>query len=170
MTDADRLRLVGRVTGAFGVRGEARLAAYTEDPMALLGWRDLKRADGSPALTLLAARPVKDGLVVKASGITTKEEADALKGLRLYVPRARLPPPDEDDFYVADLIGLEARSVGGEALGRIKGVQDYGAGDILEIDPGDGAPTWLVPFTKEAAPEVNIAEGFVVVVRPEEVE
>jgi 16S rRNA processing protein RimM len=166
---SDRLILVGRVAGAFGVRGEVRITSYTDDPAALARYRELKRADGSPGLTLTGGRAHKGALVARAAEVATREEAEALRGLELYVPRDALPAPDEDEFYLADLIGLKAVAPDGAEVGRIKSVQNFGAGDLLEIEPPTG-PTWWLPFTKEAAPEVRIAEGAVVVVRPEETE
>jgi 16S rRNA processing protein RimM len=168
--DPDRLILVGRVSGAFGVRGEIRITTHTEDPMALLAYRDLVREDGSPALTLTAARPGKGGIMARAKQVATPEEANALRGLRLHVPRSVLPPPDEDEFYLADLIGLKARTPEGAVLGEIKAVPNFGAGDMLEIAPAGGGQTWYLPFTRAAAPEVDITAGHVVVVRPEETE
>ena len=167
---AERLILVGRVAGAFGVKGEVRISSYTEDPMALVRYRVLLREDGTKALTLTGGRPVKGGLVVRAEEVPTREAAEALRGLRLHVPREALPPPeDEDEFYLADLIGLAAETPEGEALGRVKSVQDFGAGDLLEIQPPDGASWWL-PFTREAVPEVRIADGKIIAVRPDETE
>jgi 16S rRNA processing protein RimM len=166
---ARRLIEVGRVAGAFGVRGELRITAFTEDPMALLRYRTLKRADGTTALTLTAARIAKGGIVARAKEIATREEAEAARGLKLHIDRADLPPPDEDEFYLADLIGLEARDPAGAVIGRIRAVENFGAGDLLEIAPPDG-PSWWLPFTREAAPEVRIADGYVVVIRPTEVE
>jgi 16S rRNA processing protein RimM len=163
-----KLVLVGRVAGAFGVKGEVRLAAYTERPEALLGYRDLLRQDGSPGLTLLSGRPQKGDLVARAKEIATKEEADALRGLLLHVPRVALPEPEEDEYYLTDLIGMAAVTPAGETVGRVKAVQDFGAGDLLEIDPGRGAQTWYLPFTRECAPEVDLAGGKVTVVRPAE--
>ena len=163
-----KLVLVGRVTGGFGVRGEVRLTTYTDDPLALLRYRELKREDGSPALTLTGARAAKDGIVARAEQVATKEQADALKGLRLYVPRDALPEPEEDEFYLADLIGLRAETPDGEPLGVVKAVHDFGAGDVLEIDPGEGRPTWYLPFTRDAVPEVLVGEGRMVVARPAE--
>jgi 16S rRNA processing protein RimM len=159
--------LVGRVAGGFGVRGEVRITTYTEEPLALKGFKALKREDGSPALTIQQARAVKGGVIARVPEIETKEQADAMRGLRLYVAREDLPEPDEDEFYLADLIGLEAVTPEGQPLGRIKAVPNFGAGDMLEIDPGQG-PTWYLPFTREAVPEVRIAEGRVVAVRPAE--
>ena len=165
----ERLILVGRVAGAFGVKGELRITPYTDDPAALVRYRDLRGSDGSPALTLTTGRAHKGALVGRATEVATREEAEALRGVELYVPRAVLPPPDEDEFYLADLIGLVAVDPDGAPLGRIKSVQNFGAGDLLEIAPETG-PSWWSPFTREAAPEVKIAQGVVVVVRPAESE
>jgi 16S rRNA processing protein RimM len=146
-----------------------RITAYTDDPMALAHYRALKREDGSPALTLASARPAKGGVIARCPEVATKEAADALRGLRLYVPRAALPPPeDEDEFYLADLIGLPTQTTDGAPFGRIKAVHNFGAGDILEIDPGAGRPTLYLPFTREAVPEVRLAEGRVIVAPPAE--
>lgn len=163
-----KLILVGRVAGAFGVKGEVRVTAYTARPEALLAYRDLKRQDGSPALTLVSGRAQKGDLVARAKEIATKEEADALRGLLLHVSREALPEPDDDEFYLADLIGLSAVTPEGETLGRVKAVQDFGAGDILEIDPARGGQSWYLPFTRECAPVVDIAGGRITVVRPVE--
>jgi 16S rRNA processing protein RimM len=163
-----KLVLVGRVAGAFGVKGEVRVTAYTGRPEALLAYRDLVRQDGSPGLTLLSGRAQKGDLVARAKEVATKEEADALRGLLLHVPRESLPEPDEDEYYLTDLIGMAAVTPQGEALGKVKAVQDFGAGDLLEIDPGRGAATWYLPFTRDCVPEVDIADGKVTVVRPAE--
>jgi 16S rRNA processing protein RimM len=163
----DRLILVGRVAGAFGVKGEVRITSYTDEPAALLRYRTLRRADGTPGLTLTGGRAHKGALVARANEVATREDAEALRGLELFVPREALPPPDEDEFYFADLVGLRAVTAAGDELGRIKSVQNFGAGDLLEIAPETG-PTWWLPFTREAVPEVRIAEGVVVAVRPEE--
>jgi 16S rRNA processing protein RimM len=166
MTDQTLIR-VARVAGAFGVKGEVRISAFTEDPKTLLAHKALLKEDGSPGLTLLSGRAQKDNLIARVEGIETPEAADALRGLQLFIPRDALPEPDEDEFYLTDLIGLAAVSPTGEALGRIKAVRDFGAGDILEIQPSAGQ-SWWVAFTKEAVPTVDIAAGKVVIDRPAE--
>ena len=162
------LLLVAQVGGAFGVKGEVRITTFTETPQALLHYRDLKREDGSVGLTLLSGRPAKAGLVARVKEIATPEQADALRGLRLYIARDLLPEPDEDEFYLADLIGLEARDPSGAVVGRVKAVQNFGAGDLLEIDPAERGPSWWLAFTRETVPEVRLADRIIVVVRPEE--
>jgi len=167
---SDALILVGRVAGAFGIKGEVRITSFTADPMALIDYKILLREDGSPALTLLAGRVAKGGVVVRAKEIETREQAEAARGLRLYIPRDQLPETeDEDEFYVADLVGLDVVSAEGEALGRVKSVHDFGAGDLLEIEPPQG-PSWWLPFTREAVPEVSISERRIIAVKPEETE
>jgi len=162
---------VGRVAGAFGVRGEMRISAYTEDPLALARYGALKRQDGSHALTITQGRPAKGGLVASVKEVTTKEQADALRGLRLYIPRDALPEAEEDEFYLADLIGMAVQHAGSKRpLGRVKAVQNFGAGDMLEIEPEGGGATWHLPFTREAAPEVDLKAGVVFANPPEEVE
>lgn len=164
-----QLILVGRVAGAFGVRGEVRLTSYTAEPAALLDYKRLLKEDGSAALTLTSGRPAKGGVVARAVEVETREQAEALRGLKLYIPRDVLPEPEEDEFYVTDLVGLEAVTPEGEVLGQVRSVHDFGAGDLLEIAPAAGA-TWWLPFTREAVPEVKLGEGRVIVVRPEEIE
>lgn len=167
----ETLILVAQVGGAFGVRGEVRITAFTAEPMALMAYGPLLRADGSPGLTLTSARPDKKGVVARAREIQTREQAEALRGLKLFTPRDRFPAPeDEDEFYLADLIGLEARDADGAVIGRVKTVRNFGASDMLEIAPAEGGPTWYLPFTRAAAPVVRIAEGWLTVVRPLEIE
>ncbi|CAN5151754.1 ribosome maturation factor RimM [soil metagenome] len=169
MTQSAKLILVGQVAGGFGVRGEVRVTAYTADPRALTSYGPLLRADGSPGLTLSAVRATKDGVIGRAAEIETKEQADAMRGLKLHVPRDRFPEPDEDEFYLADLIGVEIRDGEGLVLGAVRAVQNFGADDMLEITPSAGGQTWYLPFTKEATPELHLADGWLLAVRPEEV-
>lgn len=169
MTTDSKLILVGQVAGGFGVKGEVRVTAYTAEPITLLSYGVLLRADGSTGLTLTAGRAEKSAVVGRAKEITTKEQADALRGLKLYIPRDRLPEPDEDEFYLTDLVGLEARDPEGLVLGTVKSVQNFGADDMLEIAPATGGPTWYLPFTKDAVPELHIAEGWLLAVRPNEI-
>jgi len=166
---SERLIQVARVAGAFGVRGEIRITTFTEDPMAVSAYGALLNDSGQPALTLSGARPVKGGVIARAKEVATREAAEALRGLRLFITRESLPAPEEDEFYLADLIGLAVETIGGEALGKVKSVHDFGAGDLLEIQPPAGASWWL-PFTRENVPEVKIAEGRLIAVRPAETE
>ena len=165
-----RLILVAQAAGAFGVKGEMRITAFTEDPAALLRYRTLQREDGSPGLTLTGGRVAGGALIARAREVETREQAQALRGLRLYIDRASLPEPEEDEYYLADLIGLAVRSPAGEPMGTVKSMNNFGAGDLVEIAPGDGSPTWWAPFTREVVPEVRLEDGVIVVDRPSEIE
>ena len=158
------------MAGAFGVKGEVRITAFTEDPMALVRYRTLTRADGAPALTLVTGRPAKGGLVARVAEAEDRAQAEGLRGLELYIARAALPAAADDEFYLVDLIGLSARDRSGALVGAVKAVDNFGAGDLLEIAPAGGGSSWWLPFTKDAVPEVRIAEGSIVIERPDEAE
>ena len=112
--------------------------------------------------------PIKGGFTGRVVEITTKEQADHLKGTRLYAPRHRLPPAGEDEFYYADLIGLTIRDTGGRELGRVKAMHNHGADDLIEMQPMDGGRTALIPFTKAIVPTVDIAQKTIIIDAPDE--
>lgn len=167
-SENSRLIRVGRIAGAFGVKGEVRINAFTETPEALLKYKTLLRDDGSPGLTLSSGRVQKGAVIARAEEIPTREAAEALKGVFLNIPRERLPEPEEEEFYIADLVGLAAVAPDGAPMGVVRAVRDFGAGDILEIKPENGH-AWLIAFTKENAPEIRLAAGEIVIVKPDEV-
>ncbi|MCD1627529.1 ribosome maturation factor RimM [Seohaeicola saemankumensis] len=153
---------VAVIAGAFGVRGEVRLKSFTADPVAIGEYAPLVTEDGSRSFDLALASQLSNGLLVRLSGVTTKEEADALKGVKLYVPRDRLPGLPDDEYYHADLIGLEVLDTGGNVLGRIKAVLNHGAGDILEVQVPGASDTVLLPFTLDAVPTIDLDQGRVI--------
>jgi 16S rRNA processing protein RimM len=163
----DRI-VVARIGAAHGVRGEVRLKSFTEDPLAVRTYVPLEAEDGR-AFTITAARRAAgtspDMLVVSFKGVASRNEAEALTNLELSISRERLPKAAEDEFYHADLIGLDAVGKDGAALGTVIAVQNFGAGDLLEIAPKRGV-TILVPFTRTAVPDVDIAGKRVVVDPP----
>jgi 16S rRNA processing protein RimM len=141
--------------------------SFTSDPLALAGYGPLESEDGARTFRIVSLRPAKDMLVARIDGIADRDAAEALRNLRLYVPRERLPPPDEDEFYLADLIGLVAVDTKGSELGVVAAVPNFGAGDLVEIALTTGGPTVLLPFTKAVVPEIDIAGGRIVVDPPE---
>ena len=157
--------LLARIGAAHGVRGEVRIKPFTADPLALAEYGALTTADGR-SFRIERLRPAKEVVVAKLRGVDDRDAAEALKGVELFVARERLPAPDdEDDYYHADLIGLEAFGPESEPLGTVVAVHNFGAGDILDIAPRRG-PSLLVPFTKEAVPEIDMAAGRLVIVPP----
>ncbi|GAB5448546.1 ribosome maturation factor RimM [Gymnodinialimonas sp.] len=158
---------VGAISGSFGVRGEVRLKSFCAEPSDIGAYGPLWTEDGTQSFTITLTRPVKSGYAAMLSGIGTKEQADALRGTRLYAPRSALPSLPDDEFYHADLVGLTVLDTGGETLGKIASVANHGAGDILEIN-GPGLPQGLlIPFTLAVVPTVDLAAGRVIVDMPE---
>jgi 16S rRNA processing protein RimM len=157
---------VGALGGAFGVRGEVRLKSFCAVPEDIAAYGPLYAEDGR-RFEVRVTGQVSNGLSARLSGVTTKEAADALRGLRLYAPREALPSLPDDEFYHADLIGLEVVDTGGTPLGRVKAVLNHGAGDILELQRPGAAGTLLLPFTIAAVPTVDIAAGRIVADPPE---
>ena len=172
MADPDRTRLirVGRITGAHGIKGEIVIAASTERPEDVAAYGPVTDAEGRRSFVIEAARPTTKGVVAKLAGITDRNAAESLKGTDLYVPRDRLPPAADGEYYASDLIGLEALDPVGARIGRVVDVPNYGAGDLLEIDPGDGRATLLVTITDATVPEIDIAKGRLTVAMPGESE
>lgn len=154
-TMADRI-LLGIVGAPHGTRGEVRIKSFTEDPAGLAAYGQVETDDGR-MFTVLSVRPAKEVVIARLSGIDDRTEAEALKNRALFVPRDRLPAPDDaETFYQADLMGLVVVDAAGAHLGTVKAVLNYGAGDLLEVAPPRG-PTVLVPFTRQFVPEVDIA-------------
>ncbi len=171
MRSPDRLVLVGRFGAPQGVRGEVRVQSFTGESKAIGGYGALSDVSGGREFAFERVRPLKDDmLVVKVKGVETRETAARLTGVELFARRDRLPDPSADEFYIDDLIGLEAVTEGGGRLGRVIAVSNYGAGDILEIAPEGGGETLLLPFTKAVAPTVDFEGGRIVVEQPAEVE
>ncbi|OZB14889.1 MAG: 16S rRNA processing protein RimM [Rhodobacterales bacterium 34-62-10] len=158
---------VAVIAGAFGVRGEVRLKSFTADPVTIGEYAPLVTEDGSRSFDVALEGQLTNGLLVRLSGVGTKEEADALKGVKLFVPRDRLPGLPDDEYYHADLIGLEVLDTGGAALGRVKAVLNHGAGDILEVQVPGSSETVLLPFTMEAVPTVDLAAGRIIADPPD---
>ena len=160
---------VARIGAAHGVRGAVRLWTFTEDPLAVKDYGPLTTKDGTRQFEVTQARAAKDHLVATLKGVATREDAERLNGLELYIPRDRLPETDDDEYYHTDLIGLAAVNTANEPLGRVVALHNFGAGDIIEIAPPHG-PTMLLPFTNAVVPTVDLAGGRVVIELPEEVE
>ena len=154
-----------------GVRGEIRVKSLAGEPSAIGVYGPLTNKGGTRAFAFESLRPLKDDmLVARVAGVSTREAAEALKGLELFARRDQLPPPDEDEFYYEDLVGLEAVDAAGGCVGRVVSLTNHGAGDILEIAPVGGGETLLLAFTKAVAPRIDFAAGRVVIEPPREVE
>jgi 16S rRNA processing protein RimM len=156
---------VARLGAAHGVRGEVRLWSFTAAPAAVVDYGPFETADGR-AIEIETLRPAKDFFVARLKGIADRNAAESLRNVELFVPRARLPAPaDDDEFYHADLIGLAVVDPSGAALGTVVALHNFGAGDIVEIRRADANDTVMLLFTQDAVPEIDVAGGRVVVAR-----
>jgi 16S rRNA processing protein RimM len=160
---------VARIGAAHGVRGAVKLWTFTEAPLAIKHYGPLMTKDGARQFEVTHVRQAKDHLVATLRGIATREDAERLNGIELYIAREKLPATDEDEYYHADLIGLAAVNAADEPLGRVVAIHNFGAGDIIEIAPAKGA-TMLLPFTNAVVPTVDLTGGRVVIELPQEIE
>jgi 16S rRNA processing protein RimM len=159
--------LLAAVIGAQGLKGEVKAKIFTATPDSLPRYGALHTKDGR-RLSITAFRTSKEGeAVIAFEGIRDRNAAEALKGTELFVPRNALPETDDDEFYHADLIGLEAQDSEGRVIGKISALHNFGAGDVMEIALPDGDHV-LISFTRETVPTINVAQGFVMVAVPED--
>ncbi len=166
MSDPRRI-CIGAIAGAFGVRGEVRLKSFTATPEDIASYRPVLSEDGRRAFDITLTGQTRNGFTARLSGVRTRDEADALRGTRLFVDRDTLPGLSDDEFYHADIIGLEVFDTGGVLLGRVENVLNHGASDLLEIrTPGPGE-TVLLPFTRAIVPTVDLNAGRIVADPPD---
>ena len=163
----DRI-VVGAVAGAFGVKGEVRLKSFCAEPEDIASYSPLQTEEGHE-FTVKITRSIKNGFAARLSGIRFKDEADKLRGTKLYADRNLLPALPDDEFYYTDLIGLDALDTGGTKIGKIADIQNHGAGDILEIRGPGLKASLLLPFTRETVPTVDLTAGRVIVDPPDEI-
>jgi 16S rRNA processing protein RimM len=158
---------VGAIAGAHGVKGLVKIKSFTEEPDGVAAYGPLSDEAGEREYTLALTGRAKGLIIARIDGVEDRNAAEALRGTRLYVERAALPPTAEEAYYHTDLIGLEAVGMDGAPVGEVKALYNYGAGDVIEIQRRD-KDLLLLPFTKAAVPEVDLEGGRLVVREPEE--
>lgn len=158
---------VGAIAGAFGVHGELRIKSFTADPLAIEDYVPLTDETGSRSFDLELLREIKNGYAARIEDVDTKEDADALKGLRLFARRDQLPSLPDDEYYYSDLVDLAVFDTGGQQIGKVKAVHNHGAGDLLEVIVPGQSKTVLLPFTLDAVPTVDLSAGRIVADPPE---
>ncbi|MBC7831954.1 MAG: ribosome maturation factor RimM [Hyphomicrobium sp.] len=166
MIDKAQLVLLGRIVAAHGIRGDVVIDSYTAQPSDIAAYGPLSSADGGKQLDIKVVRVTPKGVVARVGGVVDRNAAEALRGTELYAPRARLPEAEAGEYYYADLAGLRADDEAGNRIGSVVGVQNYGAGDLLEVRLDGQSVTELIAFTDAYVPVVDIAAGRVVVVIP----
>jgi 16S rRNA processing protein RimM len=162
----DERVLLGEFGAAQGLKGEVRIRSFTADETAIASYNPLEDERGR-AIEIESVRVTPKALIARVRGVTTREGAEALTGIKLYISRTRLPAREEEEWYHADLIGLAALDREGTSLGVIVAVHNFGAGDLLEMKPASGGATLLVPFTRETVPEIDVEGGRLTLVPPE---
>jgi 16S rRNA processing protein RimM len=158
--------VLGVILGAHGVRGEVRLKSFTADPTAIAHYGAVRMGERREEVFIRNLRRSKQGFIAALEGICDRNAAQMLKGLELHVPRHRLPPAEEGETYVADLVGLAAMQRDGSLVGKVVGMANFGAGDLLEIALPDPAKTIFIPFVKAMVPEIDLAAGRIVIDLP----
>jgi 16S rRNA processing protein RimM len=161
----DRL-LLGEIGAAQGLKGEVRIRSYTQDPAAIARYDALEDEQGRH-IEIESLRVAPKALIARIKGVATREAAEALNRTKLYIERALLPERQEEEWYHAELIGLTAMGSQGEAIGTVVAIHNFGAGDLIEVKPAKGGATVLVPFTRDAVPEVDVEGGRLTLVPPE---
>lgn len=166
-SDPDSLRpeslvCVGRIAGGHGIKGWVRITSYTETPGNIGAYGPVSDETGERMFELEVMRMAKAHVLARIPGIEDRNAADSLRGVRLFVPRDRLPAPDDDEFYYDDLVGTRAETTDGEPLGKVLSVQEFGSGPMLEIGKKRGR-TLLVPFTRDMVPVVDLPAGRLVI-------
>lgn len=164
---ADDLVCVGAIVGSFGVRGEVRVKSFCAIPEDIETYSPLLSEDGQKSYSIALTGSVKNGFTARLGGVSTKEQADEVRGLRLYTKRDQLPSLPDDEYYYADLIGLDVLDTGGTILGQVKSVLNHGAGDLLEIQGPNLKTPVLLPFTLAAVPTVDLSSGRIIVDPPD---
>jgi 16S rRNA processing protein RimM len=165
MTAATKQVCVGVVTGPHGVGGAVRIKSFTATPEDIAAYGPLSDETGTRRLELRLLGAAKGVLIARLSGVEDRNCAETLRGLHLYLPRSALPPPEPEEYYHTDLLGLEVVLSDGTPVGRVRAIHDFGAGDTLEIER-PGAPSAMVPFSRAVVPVVEIEAGRLVVEPP----
>ena len=158
--------LLGHIAGAHGIKGEVLVKSYTGDPLAIADYGPLTDERGR-TFEIASVRASNKGVIARLKGVADRNASEALKGVALYVDRAAMPDPDEGDYYHTDLIGLAAVDAQGNRIGKVVAVQNFGAGDLLELRLDGAKLTEFVPFTDACVPVVDIKGGRVTIVLPE---
>jgi 16S rRNA processing protein RimM len=156
---------VGLVTAAHGIRGAVRVKSFTAIPEDIARYGPVEDESGRRSFTIEIIGTAKGVLIARLPGVEDRDRAEALRGLRFYLPRAALPAPQAEEYYHADLIGLGAVLPDGTPVGRVRAIHDFGAGDVIEIER-QAAPPALIPFTRAAVPIVDLAAGKLVIDPP----
>ncbi|HVZ05507.1 ribosome maturation factor RimM [Hyphomicrobium sp.] len=159
--------LLGEISGVHGIRGDVLIRTYTGTPEAIADYGPLSDIAGEKTFTIKVVRTTDKGVVARIDGVNDRTAGEALRGTKLYVARSKLPETEAAEFYHTDLIGMKAVAEDDTPIGKIIAVQNFGAGDLLELEPATGGATEFIPFDDRWVPRVDLDAGVIVVNRPE---
>ena len=162
----DRKICVGMIAGAHGVNGHVRLRSFTAEPDAIRGYKPLTDENGEREFAIKIKKATNTYFIALVGGVTTRDQAEALRGTKLFVSRSVLPKLKKRQFYESDLLGLAVKDAQGKDGGKVALVHNYGGGPFLEIAPPEGK-AYMLPFTKACVPEVDLEQGYIVITPPE---
>ena len=160
---------VAQIGAAHGLKGDVRLRSFTEDPQAFAQYGPLETEDRKHRLEIESMRPAGDAFVIRFRGVAGRNAAEALRDVRLYVERDKLPAAEEDEFYHADLVGLVAMTTSGDLFGDVIAIHNFGAGDIVELKIAASGETVMLLFDEKTFPAVDISGGRIIVDPPAEI-
>jgi 16S rRNA processing protein RimM len=166
---APRDVLLGVIIAAQGLKGGVRVKTFTQTPQKLGAYGPLRDKDGRMFHVASVREAKPNEAVAQFREIADRTAAEALKGVELFVSREQLPQAEADEFYHADLVGLAAEDTEGRAIGTVRAIHNFGAGDVIEIVRADGDEVFL-PFTREVAQEIDLPGNRIVIAAPEEIE
>ena len=166
MADEPNLILLGHISSAQGIRGEVVIKSHTDDPAGIGSYGALTDKTGKKTYDITVVRVAKKGVIARVKGVGDRTTAETLRGTELYIPRERLPEPEEDELYHADLIGLEAVTPDGDVVGEVVSIQNFGASDLLEVRLSGKSRTEFIPMDDHFVPAIDLNAGRVTVVMP----
>ena len=158
--------LVGVIVGAHGIKGEVKLKSFTSEPLSINRYGPLQSASGQQ-FEITKLKAAKDDFIASLKRVNDRNEAEALKGVELFVAREKLPQLKSHETYAHDLMGLDVMLENGSPLGKLVGVPNYGAGDLLEVAVEGSAETVLIPFTNAYVPQDDFSNGKIIVNLPD---
>ncbi len=188
MSDSNKqesLVCVGVISAVHGIKGQVKISTFTQNPEDITTYGRLFDKNGKPLFEIKNFKLTPKAMIVRLSGIDTRNQAEQLKGTELFIQRETLPQPDEEEFYYSDLTGLNVQFRNGTHYGTVKSIQNFGAGDLVEIlpdpsmvttksgkkaKPSGKIETVFYNFTKEVFPQINISEGYITLLPPKMVE
>ena len=161
--DIEHWTCVGVITGPHGIKGGFKIKSFCQDPSAIKNYNPLKVQGTSTTLNITIISRLNDMFQVKSENIKDRDNAIALKGKLLFASRQKLPQTNDEEYYFTDLLGLAVKTTSNKSFGKVKNVENYGAGTFLEVENSQTLETIFLPFNKESVPEINLVKKYIII-------